>query len=172
MKKRFIKLLFLVVIIGPLFTTRCFGQHISNEDLRMINGTWEGQLTYVDYGDDQTQYSLDTKLYATWQNGKGKLKFEFTEPNGKLVYSTEKIKLLNESEFQFDSKWQIVDFKKSSAGWALLLEMEGVDNNKSSTLRQEIKLENSKLMISKTVMYSGTESFFMRNQYRLKRTNQ
>ncbi|MEP5105705.1 MAG: hypothetical protein ABJQ84_13830 [Ekhidna sp.] len=172
MKKLIFKLFLYSAIVAPIFSNPCFGQNISNQDLSMINGSWEGQLTYVDYGDDQTQYSLDTKLFVTWKNSKGKLKFEFKEPNGKLVYSTENMKLLNESEFEFDSKWQIADFEKSSSGWTLLLEMESTDNNRPSTLRQEIKLENSKLSITKMVMYDGTKSFFMRNQYELKKTSQ
>lgn len=157
------------VILILAVTNLLQAQEVYSEDLLVINGNWEGKLTYVDYSDDKTKYSLSTKMEATWKNGSGKLKFEFKEPNGKLVYSTEKIKLLNNDKFMFDTKWQIVNFEKDAISWNLILETDGKDSNKESTLREEINYENEKLIIRKMVMYKGTNSFFMRNRYELTR---
>jgi hypothetical protein len=161
----------IVLILSSLISTSIFSQKVSSDDLSGINGKWEGKLSYVDYGDDKTEYSLNTMMEATWENGSGKLKFEFKEPNGKLVYSTEKIKLISNEEFKFDSKWQIVDFSQNGESWKLILESNGKDNNKESTLREVINYENEKLVIKKMVMYKGTDSFFMRNSYHLTRAS-
>ncbi|MFK7951492.1 MAG: hypothetical protein AB8B73_01500 [Ekhidna sp.] len=161
----------IIVTLMSLFITSLNAQQISSDDLLVINGNWEGKLIYVDYGDDKTQYALNTKLEANWGNGKGKLKFEFKEPNGKLVYSTEKIKLISTEEFMFDGKWEIISFENAESSWKLILETNGKDNNKESTLREEISYQESSLTINKMVKYDGMDSFFLRNSYSLNKVN-
>ena len=154
----------LLIMVTFFFLFESLGQAITNTDLEKINGDWQGALTYTDYGDDKTQYELKTSMTAEWKNGKGKMKFYYTEPNGKIVTSSEKMKLLSESEFQFDGKWLIKSFEQKENSWELILEAQGKDNNRLATIRQLITVSSSNFTIRKMVQYEGTNTFFQRSK--------
>lgn len=154
----------LFTMLFSFFFLESLGQTITNTDLEKINGAWKGTLAYTDYGDDKTQYELKTNLTAEWKDGKGKLKFQYTEPNGKIVTSSEKMKLVSESVFQFDEKWGIKEFEQKEDSWLLVLEIQSTDNNREATIRQIITVSENGFTIKKMVRYNNTKTFFQRNK--------
>lgn len=155
----------LFFMLSSFLLFESFGQEVSSADLAIIKGEWKGTLAYTDYGNDKTQYELKTNLTADWKGSSGKLKFYYTEPNGKIVTSTEKIKLISTTEFRFDGKWKITQFDKlDNSSWRLTLETEGKDNNRDATIRQFIRVSKNEFSVQKMVRYNGTEEFFQRSR--------
>ena len=159
-----------LVIAGTLFLVVGISTglaQIGNEQLTSINGSWSGSLTYTDYGDDSSQVQLLTKMTARWKSGKGVLKFYYTEPNGKVIKGSQKLRLgETASEFYIGDLWSVTGFiTKDSNNWTLTLEKEGRDNNRDASMRQIVELSDTRFRITKQVRYEGTKEFFQRNEY-------
>lgn len=138
-------------------------QAITSNDMELMQGTWVGKLFYTDYGDDQSQVSLESKLTASVSDGSVKLNFDYVEPNGKIVSSNDKMKFIDSKYFSYQGKREIVEQSKADNSWMIVTEGNGKDNNKSSKIRFEIKVSETELSIRKLVKYEGTTEFFQRN---------
>lgn len=158
-------ILFFMLLTFCLFES--FGQEISKEDLIGIDGNWSGSLTYTDYGDDKTKYTLQTNLTASVKEGSVKLQYAYKEPNGKVVTSTEKMKLGEGDTFTYGGKLRVLEFSKNPTekSWRLVLEKTGKDNHQSVVIQQIIELSPEAFSITKMVKYDGTDSFFQRNKH-------
>ena len=143
------------------------------ERLSGLIGRWTGALTYLDYGDDETRFTLPTTLECMAQASGGGywLRFSYTEPSGEVVTGQSAIRVADEEgQIRFDGLWQIVDEHVSPSGVVrLVLERRGTDNDRASLIRQTIELGETELVLKKEVRYHGTERTLVRNEYRLER---
>lgn len=158
-------------IIPLLWSFVVHAQEIQKDDLQLLSGSWTGTLTYTNYGDDSTRYSLQTKMIAEWQGKKVMLAFEYTEPNGEIVKGKQSLKLgKTPNEIFYNGKWPVTGFLRTENGWELSVEKPGKDNNRNAMIRQKLILAGGNaLTITKLVKYEGTEHYFQRNQYAFKK---
>jgi len=159
MKKYFV----LVLAVSSLFAQ---GQEVNLSDFEGLIGNWQGSLTYLDYGDDKTRVSLETRLEAAIKGNELKMDFYYTEPNGEVVIGKEKIAISERKGKWFVNKgWEVLSFEKTNNTWTLLVETKAKDNNKKSIIRKNFTFETSSVKIEKLVKYNGTDQFFQRHVY-------
>lgn len=154
-----------------LATLAVSSQEIAQADLEKLSGSWTGTLSYTDYGDDSSRYVLETRMEASWQGKKEVLEFEYKEPNGSIVKGKQSLKISKRShEVYYNGSWPVSKFTPTPGGWELSLVKPGKDNNRAALIQQKLVLDGGNtLTITKMVKYEGTDDYFQRNQYVLKK---
>lgn len=143
--------------------------HLTNDHLKVFEGDWEGNLTYLNYGDDETLVTLPVKLVASY--GEKGLRFEYfyTEPGGAIEKRTGKFELRGEKVF-YNGRWEVVSTEiDNKKNWTMELKSSGKDNNRKADFQKSIVVSQSKITVTKKVKYEGTDEFFMRNQHTFER---
>lgn len=138
---------------------------LTNDHLEVFQGDWQGNLTYLNYGDDKTLVKLPVKLVATY--GKKGLSFEYfyTEPGGAIEKRTGKFELRGEKVY-YNGRWELVSTEvEDKENWSMELKSTGKDNNRKADFQKSIIVTASKITVTKKVRYEGTDTFFMRNQH-------
>jgi hypothetical protein len=139
--------------------------------LDFLVGSWEGELEYLNYGDDQSLVRLPTRLDVRPEEDGDALTFEFSyeEPDGSLGTSRERLRETERGVY-FGGLWQIEErqFDEPSGTYRLVLKREGDDNDRKATIRNVVEAEPGRLTITKFVRYDGSEKELQRNQYRFK----
>lgn len=153
-----------LIIIGTIFP-----QSLTNNHLKVYEGEWEGTLTYLNYGDDKTLVTLPVKVEAI-HNEKGvEFKYFFTEPGGRIEKRTDRFRI-KKDRIYYNGYWDFVsEDLVDLENWTLELKSEGKDNNRKASFKKLIEVSPSAISIKKLVKYEGTETFFVRNEYQLKR---
>ena len=85
-------------------------QKRSLKDFAFLIGEWEGELDYLDYGDDSTRVRLPTRLSCLPDSTGQALVLEFTyrEPDGRTMTGAEELRLLDEPGWvSLGDPWQI-----------------------------------------------------------------
>jgi hypothetical protein len=147
---------------------------VKTEDFNFMNGTWAGVLEYTDYHDDKTKVQLTTYMSAASQFGKMMVEFTYYEPNGVAVYENMSVYARKTGDFiQFGSeKMKIVKkiIEKSSDSIGLIvLEAEGMDNDKNAIIRETIRYSKLDLNILKQVKYADSDAWVTRHEYRFQK---
>ncbi|MFY0594346.1 hypothetical protein [Roseivirga sp.] len=140
-------------------------QPLTNEHLKVYNGEWEGSLTYLNYGDDETLVTLPLKVEAEHSAKGVEFKYYFTEPGGRIEKRTDRFRI-KKDKIYYNGYWDLESSDiKSLDEWSLELKSEGKDNNRKASFRKEVKVSANKITIKKFVKYEGTDEFFVRNSY-------
>lgn len=142
-----------------------FNASVTKDHLKVFEGDWMGNLTYLNYGDDETLVTLPVKLVAT-MNEKGlKFQYFYTEPNGAIEKRNGSFQL-KENKVILNGKWELVSTKVDDMkNWTMELKSEGKDNNRKAQFQKSVVVTPQKITITKKVKYEGSETFFMRNQH-------
>ena len=144
------------------------GQEVNLSDFEGLLGHWKGTLTYLNYADDKTNFTLETQLKSIVEGNEIKMSFSYIEPNGEIVEGHEKIEVSErKGKWYINKKWKVLSFDTNENGWVLLLEIRGKDNNRKSTMQRKVTFATSSLRIEKQVRYDGTDRFFQRHIYEL-----
>lgn len=137
--------------------------------LQEIKGEWNGSLTYTDYKDDVSTFTLKCEMNATWDGSKGDFAISFTEPNGRVVNDKVKLKWLKKGkQLRFEGETYEVDsFDKdeTTGHWDLVMSCMSSDNYKAARIRQHIEFDHTSVLMTREVRYAGRSEFFIRNQY-------
>lgn len=153
--------------------TTIIGQSIT-DNISQIGGQWTGTLTYTDYSDDISQSTLECVMKIEWTGNKATLSFGFTEPNGKIVYDKNKLKVYaNEKAVKYDGDKYFVDsfnVDSNTGDWGLVISTHGKDNRKPALIRQSIIFDSHTLTLLKEVRYEDSEAYFVRNKYFFERS--
>lgn len=135
-------------------------------------GSWEGDLEYLDYGDDETRVTLPTWLVVgRASEGAGlEFSFQFEEPDGSTVEGGDRFYETAEGVY-FGDPWQVESRQTpgSDGSYRLVLFRQGSDNERPASLWTTIEQAGEALMITKTVRYAGGDETFQRNQFRFQR---
>lgn len=141
------------------------------EPYTWLVGSWTGELEYLDYGDNQTRVQLPTTLDCTVDDDGNalELRFTYTEPNGKVMESTERLVVSGKGVY-FGDLWQLKEapHQVASETQRLVLERQDKDSGRRATLRNTVSLQGQDLTITLTVTYDGGSESLQRNQYRLR----
>ncbi len=138
---------------------------LTNDHLEVFKGDWEGNLTYLNYGDDETLVKLPVKLVATYGDKGLKFEYFYTEPGGAIEKRTGKFELRGEKVY-YNGRWEFVSAEvQDKENWTLQLKSTGKDNNRKADFQQSVVVTASKITVTKKVRYDGTDDWFMRNQH-------
>lgn len=142
------------------------------EAYAFLIGSWEGQLEYLDYGDDRTRIQLPTTLSCEPSaNGESlDLRFAYEEPDGGLVTSIETLALAD-SGLYLGALWRIEEqaHRTPEGGYRFVLARQGEDNGQPASIRNTIRLSGDDLTITTSVTYAGSSESLQRHEYRLRR---
>ena len=128
----------------------------------VLNATWEGTLTYKNYGDGRL-VSIPTKLTLQKKNERT-IKYIQEYPNEPKANSTGKWKIEDDGA-TFNDATVIAKNKKEDGSLEFLTRYEGKDNGKASTMFVTYRISKNKLSYTKEVQYQGATERFVRNKY-------
>ena len=142
-------------------------QSFQIKDLSSSVGSWEGNLTYLDYSSGKPFTMLANIKISLTADLKGYIMaYEYPkEPHANAKDTTAIVG-------SFFGKDKIVEFKRDSAeGFTLVTEVDGEDGNenKKAILRHQYLLQKNTFTITKSVKFQGTEKWIKRNEYLLSR---
>ncbi len=134
-------------------------------------GSWDGELEYLDYGDDKTLVRLSTRLVVERDDARTlTFAFSYQEPDGRIVESRERMRETSRGVF-FGALWQVEQQSSDSSGRShrLVMTQDAEDNGRPATIRTVIARDEDDLTITKLVKYAGDDEELQRNQYRFRR---
>ncbi len=154
------------------FTTPAAAQ-TGMEPYELLVGSWEGELEYLNYGDNLTLVTLPTRLLVE-PAGNGRrldLEFIFVEPDGSEVSGTDQLYETPDGLY-FGDRWTVEEQEVEEPGrhLRLVLSRDGEDDNRAASIRTLVALEGDELTITKRVQYTDTGEELQRNQYRFRRS--
>ena len=138
---------------------------VTYDHLKVFEGEWAGELTYLNYGDDETLVTLPLTLEATMDTKGVKFAYFYTEPGGTIEKRNGSFQL-REDKVILNGKWELVGSEiTNKQNWTMELKSTGKDNNRRADFQKFVEVTPNKITITKKVRYKGTETFFMRNQH-------
>lgn len=135
-------------------------------------GSWQGELEYLNYGDNQPLVTLPTWLIVQRaENGK-RLDFEFfyEEPDGREVGSRDQL-YVTRTGLYFGDHWTVEERDGDPAGsLRLVLRRDGMDDDREASIHSVLEIRGDSLKITKNVEYADNGESVQRNQYRMIRS--
>ncbi len=144
-------------------------QSIQIKDLASSVGSWEGNLTYLDYSTGKPFTMLANLKISLTADERG-LIMSYEYPKEPHANSTDTTSIAG----AFFGKDKIVAFNKDSpAGFTLVTEVDGTDGNedKQAILRHRYLLGKNTFTITKDVKFLGTDRWIKRSEYVFKKSN-
>ncbi len=140
-------------------------QDLTPDHLKVYEGQWNGKLTYLNYGDDETIVDLSVRMEATFDKGRLTFEYFYNEGDGRVekrtgVFKITKNKIFYNGSWTLDSS-EIIDLSH----WKLSMSSSGKDNNKKASFRQTVEVSPEKIVYIKMVKYDGESDYFMRNRH-------
>ncbi len=149
---------------------------VAQDDLsayQPLVGSWQGELEYLDYGDNQTLVTLPTWLKVTRADTGKRLDIEFfyEEPDGREVGSRDRLYPTNAGLY-FGAHWTMEEREADAAGRSLRLVLyrEGMDDDREASITTVLEIRGDSLTITKHVEYADTGKGLQRNRYRMIRS--
>jgi hypothetical protein len=132
-------------------------------------GSWQGELEYLDYGDNQTLVTLPTWLVVERAESGKRLDVEFfyEEPDGREVGSRDQLYETPDGLYLGD-QWTIEErhADEASGTLRLVLSREGKDDGREASIRRVIVVEGRSLTMTTHVEFTDTGDGLQRNEYR------
>jgi hypothetical protein len=164
------KTLFILCLVMAVFSGRAQNQQPTLEpaELSLLQGTWTGNLTYLDYT-SKKEVTIKAVIYGWRKNNKSRVwhvKYEYPNEPGYTSSDTYKVS----SNGAMLGGLKLLEKTKLADGTLkLVLEEKGKDDNRPATMRHTILLSANKLVITKMVRMEGETDFFRRNEYSMTR---
>lgn len=140
-------------------------------DFEGMVGAWDGTLTYLDYGDNETRVSLETSVVYTADPAGLDFEFAYTEPNGEIIRDEGTLRVLDDGRVGMGMEAFQVQQREVRGPTDLLIVMtrRGTDNDRPGMVWRTIQIEGDVLTIRQEVLLDGTTDRFTRNEYRFQR---
>ena len=142
-------------------------QSIQVKDLAGSVGSWQGNLTYLDYSSGKPFTMLANIKISLTADSRGYI-MAYEYPKEPHANSKDTTAIVG----PFFGKDKIVEFKRDSAeGFTFVTEVEGEDGNENrkAILRHQYLLQKNTFTITKSVKFQGTDNWIKRNEYLLTR---
>ena len=171
----FIVLALALLLPGPLAAQPVAGP--TAEQLRMLAGTWVGELTYRDYrsGNSVTlphRRSIEVAEDASWVS----MRLEYRDP-GRTVHGFELLSFDGGSFWSASTgsgrlwlqELRLESFEATDTGWLVRSVAEGSDDGVPAQLLQSWTLNGDRLQIDNSVQPADGSERFLRNTVSLER---
>ncbi len=151
-----------------LFAFQGLGQGIvKTEDIQIIIGNWEGELTYLDYQTNQP-YSLPANLNVVQGKSENKFILNNIYPNEPKANGSYKLKITRKGELL--NKKVVKSRKVLDSGLIeIITEHRGKDNRKSALIRNTYLIGKKRLIIRKEVQHDKIGIWKKRNEFKYTR---
>ncbi len=170
--RRVLTLIVFALGLAPMSPRPLAAAQQGMESYELLVGSWEGELEYLDYGDNRTLVTLPTWLTIRPAAGGKRFDAEFSyeEPDGRRVGSRDRLYETPDGLY-FGDHWKIEERRLDSKSGTLqlVLTRQGQDDGRDASIRNVIAVDNDSLTVTKYVEYSDTGDGLQRNQYRFKR---
>lgn len=150
---------------------------VDGADLAMLAGSWEGELEYLDFGDNKKKSTIKASVRSTYSAPARRLSIAmtFTEPSGKLIEDQDSFEIgAGGRQILFDQgEWFVThkETEKTPETLTIGFERDGTDNNQNARLRNTITLTGgNQFAFIREVRYPDSGVFFTRSTYRFSRT--
>ncbi len=139
---------------------------IYNKELKMLIGTWTGNIVLTDPKKNNQQFTLPTKLVITDKNDSLSVIFFYTNSDGKEVSDTSSLRIYDkEDKLKIDGEmYDIVSTVRKGPSAQVVGEKQGFDDKRVADLRQTILFSPNNLKIVKEVRFMENEFFFIRSR--------
>lgn len=139
---------------------------IYNKDLKMLVGTWTGNMVFTDPKKNNQQFTLPTKLVITDKTDSLSVIFFYTNPDGIEVSDTSSLRIYDkEDKLKIDGElYDLVSTLRKGPGLQVVGEKQGFDERRVADLRQSLVFGPNHLRIMKEVRYIENEFYFIRNR--------
>ena len=139
---------------------------VFNKDLKVLVGSWAGNMVYTDFTKNNTQVTLPTRLQVVDLKDSLAFIFYYTETGGKEIADSSTVCIYErEDKLSIDGElYDIVSTGRRGIRLIIVAEKQGFDNNKVADLRQTVTFGPSNLNILKEVRYLENEFYFIRNR--------
>ncbi len=140
-------------------------QTITFDHLLVYEGEWQGILTYLNYGDDQTLVDLPVRMVATQKKDRLNFEYYYNEGDGRTEKRTGSFKV-SKGKIYYNGKWDVSKSEiEDLQNWSLELVSEGKDNNKPASFKKTVEVSPTYIEVTKWVKYEGESDYFMRNKH-------
>jgi hypothetical protein len=140
---------------------------IFNKDLKMLVGTWTGNMVYTDPKKNNQQFTLPTTLLVTDKTDSLVLVFSYSNSDGIPVSDTSSMRIYDaEGKLQIDGGlYDIGQTIRRGPTLQVIGEKRNFfDQQRVSDLQQTITFTPTSLKILKEVRYLENEFYFIRNR--------
>ena len=138
---------------------------ISMDDLSPCLGSWEGNLTYLDYSSGKP-FSMPAHVEITRLSGKQALVFVNNYPNEKHANTSDTLVLSPDGRYL--GKGEVKSKKRLTNGdWEIYTEILGADGNenKKALLRTTFTFGEKTLQKRKDIQFEGETTWIKRHEY-------
>jgi len=165
MKTTFPKLTF---VIALFLTSLSYSQNtIQPSELDVLIGSWEGSLTYIDYGTNKP-FSMPANVAIEKGKNEYQLLLAISYPKETNANSKDKIRLSKDGNKI--NKIAITSIERLEDGTTTIItNYDGKDNGKKAKIRNIYTLSNSVFNIRKEVKFDANQDWMMRSEYKYKR---
>lgn len=141
-------------------------------DFQGMVGAWDGTLTYLDYGDNETRVSLQTSVVYTAQTSGLDFEFAYTEPNGEVIRDEGTLRVLDDGRIGMGLEAFEVQQRevRGPSDALIVMTRRGTDNDRPGMVWRTIQIEGDVLIIRQEILLDGMTDRFTRNEYRFQRT--
>ncbi len=168
---KFLFLILISLIVVPSYTqAQSYADKL--EVVKLLEGGWEGNLTYLNFQDNQTRGTVDLQIDGKRKGNEVTLKYTYFN-NGEIVRegSDKVVADDNTEKFNFNDTWDLSSFQKTGEqSFEFVLTTKGRDDNKKAIMRKTVNISNEELTIKRDIKYFKKDSeFFNRHIYSLKK---
>lgn len=159
---------YVILTIILLFSSGSYGQtQITPEDLKLIIGTWEGSITYLDYQTNKP-FSMTANLIVEKGRNENTLFLKNLYPNEPKANNSEKIKVSKNGTML---NKHIVTLREELENGHIQIQTEhkGKDDNKKALIRYTYLINKNLLIIRKEVQFEEVVGWIKRSEFNYKK---
>ncbi len=153
--------------LALLLNVHCLAQkaQIPESAFNALVGSWEGNLTYLDYSSGQP-YSMPANVVITKLNISNGYLFSNQYPDEPKANSQDTV-LISSDGKQINTE-EVVSFTKQKEGnWEIYTEYTAADgnDNKPARIQHQYTLSAGTFAIQKKVKFEGSDTWILRHTY-------
>lgn len=142
------------------------------DDFAFLVGTWEGELTYLDYGDDTTRVTLATRVAFRRDGDVLRFTYRYLEPDGREVSDEGTVAVDADGRVTFGPEtYALVASEDGGEVWTRRLVRRGTDNDRPVEVMRVVSREDDRLTLTKEIRPEDAPAF-ERNRYTLRRVGE
>ncbi len=158
----------LVTYLTLLISLSTFGQgKVTPADLKIIVGSWEGNITYLDYQTNKP-FTMSANLIVEQGKDENSLVLNNIYPNEPKANNTDKIKISKNGSQLNKNKVTSRELLKNGQ-IQILTEHAGKDDNQKALIRNTYIISKNLFLIRKEVQFEGTDDWIKRSELNYKR---